>query len=140
MPQSAGTKLGLTVLVLGALASPLTAQSAAAPPMYGAWGFDTAGADHATRPGDDFFRFANGGWIDRTTIPADKPSYSLRWVMSDTTEVRLRHLMETAAEHASGHPTDLEGKVGAFYRAFMDQQRLDALGTRPIAPNLGRLR
>ena len=42
-------------------------------PQYGAWGFDAAGEDTSVKPGDDFFRYANGAWLDRTQIPADKP-------------------------------------------------------------------
>src|SRR5437588_1661401 len=52
-------------------------------PQYGSWGFDLAGSDRSTKPGDDFFRFANGTWIDHTQIPPDKPGYSLRLAMSD---------------------------------------------------------
>src|ERR1043166_4901355 len=66
--------------------------------QYGAWGFDTDGADLKTKPGDDFFRYANGTWLDRTQIPADKPGYSLRLAMSDLTEQRLRDLMEESAK------------------------------------------
>jgi putative endopeptidase len=140
MWHSAGITAGLVAGLIGGFASRLTAQSDPAPPMYGPWGYDTAGADHWARAGDDFFRYANGGWIDRTSIPADKPSYSLRWVMSDTTEARLHRLMEAAAAGASHHPADLAGKVGAFYKAFMDERRIDALGTRPIAANLSHVR
>ena len=64
-------------------------------PQYGAWGFDLAGADLSTKPGDDFFRYANGTWVDKTQIPADKPAYSLRLAMTDLTEQRLHELMET---------------------------------------------
>jgi predicted metalloendopeptidase len=45
--------------------------------------------DPATRPGDDFFRYANGTWINKTQIPPDKPAYSLRLPMTDLTEHRL---------------------------------------------------
>src|SRR6476661_396229 len=136
MRQSSRLRLGLVILVFGATTAPLGAQSDPAHPQYGAWGYDRAGADVTTRPGDDFFRYANGGWLDRIRIPADKPSYSLRWVMSDTTEARLHSMMEAAATHASRRPADLEGKVGAFYKAFMDQGRIEALGATPIAPEL----
>jgi len=57
-------------------------------PQY-AWGFDSAGADTKTRPGDDFFRYANGRWLDTTEIPPDKPAATLRLAMSDVTEERL---------------------------------------------------
>ncbi len=72
-------------------------------PQYGSWGFDRAGADLKTRPGDDFFGFANGAWLDRVKIPGDKPAYSLRIAMTDTTEQRLHDLMETVAKRDRIH-------------------------------------
>ena len=51
-------------------------------PQFGKWGFDSEGADLKTKPGDDFFRYANGAWLDRVQIPADKPGYSLRLAMT----------------------------------------------------------
>src|SRR5690348_2650425 len=93
-------------------------------PLYGAWGLDVAGADKATKPGDDFFRYANGTWLDKTDIPADKPGYSLRLAMSDLTEQRLHELMEAAVEKVEHEPKTIEGKVGAFYKSFMDDARI----------------
>jgi len=109
-------------------------------PQYGAWGFDLAGEDTTARPGDDFFRRVNGGWLDRTAIPADKPGISLRLLMSDTTEARLHAIMEAAAAHAAHEPTDLEGKIGAYYKAFMDSTGVEQLGASPLAPHLARVR
>jgi putative endopeptidase len=109
-------------------------------PQYGDWGFDLAGANQAIRPGDDFFRYANGSWIDRTEIPADKPAYSLRLAMTDKTEQRLHALMETAAQQAGHQPDTLEGKVGAFYKSYMDEARIDAAGATAIAPQLAAVR
>ena len=48
------------------------AASAADKPMYGTWGVDLTARDLAVKPGDDFNKFANGGWEKRTTIPADE--------------------------------------------------------------------
>ena len=42
--------------------------------------------DTATTPGDDFFRYANGTWIDKTQIPPDKAADPLRLAMTDLTE------------------------------------------------------
>src|SRR5713101_3598527 len=84
------------LLLLPFFVAPL-AYAAAAPlnkPQYGNWGFDSSGADVSTKPGDDFFRFANGTWIDKTQIPPDKPAYSLRIAMTDRTEQRLHDMME----------------------------------------------
>jgi len=108
-------------------------------PQYGAWGFDASGADPTTAPGDDFFRHANGAWLDRTPIPPDKPAVSLRLAMTDRVEERLHALMEDAAA-AAGAPSDLKGKVGAFYAAFMDEMGAEKRGAAPIAPELDLIR
>src|SRR5438270_11277690 len=96
-------------------------------PQYGVWGFDTAGADLKAKPGDDFFRYANGAWLDRVQIPADKPSYSLRLAMTDTVEERLHALMEETSAKVPEKPTTVEGKVGAFYKSFMDEAAIEKL-------------
>ena len=121
------------VATLLALAGPALAQPAARP-MYGAWGFDVTAMDRGVKPGQDFNRYASGAWLDRTEIPADKAITSLRVLMSDMTEKRLHAMMEAAAARALG------GKMGAFYKAFMDQRRVDALGAKPIAPELDAVR
>src|ERR1051325_8411292 len=108
-------------------------------PQYGAWGFDTEGADLKTRPGDDFFRYANGAWLDRVQIPADKPGYSLRLAMSDLTEQRLHDLMEETAKKAEPKPTTIEGKVGAFYKSFMDEARIEKTGASSIKDKLNEV-
>jgi len=116
-----------------------TAALAADKPLYGAWGLDTAGMDKATKPGDDFFRYANGAWLDHNQIPADKPAVSLRLQMTDRTEDRLHDMMEAAAAKTPHQPGDLEGKVGAFYKAFMDEKHIEAMGIKPIAPELSAI-
>ena len=80
---------------------------------YGAWGFDLAGRETATKPGDDFFRYANGTWLDKTQIPPDKPAYSLRLAMSDLTEQRLHDMMESLGAKPNDNPRTLEEEVGA---------------------------
>ena len=122
------TKAALFILGLcltGALAQP------SGKPQYGAWGFDTDGADLKTKPGDDFFRYANGAWLDKTPIPSDKPGVSLRLLMTDRTEARLHDMMEQAAAKGGHQPADLEGKMGAFYKAFMDELQKKWFGASP---------
>ena len=126
------------VFGLAAIAAGASAQEST--PQYGKWGFDLAAADKATQPGDDFFRYANGAWLDKSAIPADKPGYSLRLAMTDLTEQRLRDLMDAAAATSGHEPTSLEGKVGAFYKSFMDEAHIDKLGGKAIARELDAVR
>src|SRR5438045_2477424 len=107
---------------------------------YGKWGFDLAGADTSTKPGDDFFRYANGKWIDKTQIPPDRATYSLRLAMTDLTEQRLRDLLEAAGAKSTDAPSTLEQKAGAFYRSFMDEARVEQLGAKAIEPELNDLK
>jgi len=105
-------------------------------PKYGAWGFDLDGADRCTKPGDDFFRYANGTWLDKTNIPPDRPAYSLRLAMTDLIEARLHEMMEELKAKKQGQNSALEDKVAAFYSSFMDEAGVNKLGDQPIATNL----
>ncbi|MGI9087456.1 MAG: M13 family metallopeptidase [Chthoniobacterales bacterium] len=109
-------------------------------PQYGQWGFDLAGADLKEKPGDDFFRHANGAWLDHVQIPADKAAYSLRLAMSDTTEKRLHELIEEAAKNAGHEPTSTAGKVGAFYQSFMNEAAVEKAGAAPLKEILEEIR
>jgi putative endopeptidase len=130
----------LTVSFLLGAALGTLALGQAAKPQYGAWGFDSNGADMKTRPGDNFFRYANGAWLDKAAIPSDKPGVSLRLDMTDRVNERVRELLENAATGADHEPTDLKSKVGAFYKSFMDEAGIEKLGANAIAPELDTIR
>lgn len=131
------TRLLLALVLLTAAFPSATLTSAAAgKPQYGEWGFDLAGADLKVKPGDDFFRYANGTWLDKTRIPPDKPGYSLRLAMSDLTEQRLHEMME----NAKGDAPTLDNKIGAFYRSFMDETRIEQAGVKAIASELDEIK
>jgi putative endopeptidase len=101
---------------------------------YGPWGFDLSGADLATKPGDDFFRYGNGAWLDRTVIAPDRDANGVDTVLSDTAEARIRDILvrgETDVEPSGGKDA---AKIGAFYANFMDEARVEALDANPIAP------
>ncbi|NJD31124.1 MAG: peptidase M13 [Gammaproteobacteria bacterium] len=127
---------GLSSLSFAADAPP----AGASKPMYGAWGFDVAGADLDVRPGDDFFRYANGTWLATAKIPPDKPAWTLRLEMTDRTEARLRQILEESAAVVSREPGTLQGKAGAFYKSFMDEARIEQQGIEPLAADLQLVR
>jgi putative endopeptidase len=135
-PLSVGVLIFLGGLLFWTSARSEERQSA----HFGTWGFDISGENAAVKPGDDFFEFANGGWLARTPIPADKSGISVDVLINDRTEAQLRNIMEEAAHHADHEPKDLAEKVGAFYRAFMDENRIEALGSTPIGSTLMAIR
>ncbi len=100
--------------------------------QYGIWGFDTNGMDVTTPPGDDFFRYSNGAWIDRINIPNDKPQQTARLMMTDAIDQRVREILDAIANKAPHDPKDLEGKVGAFYKSFLNESHIESLAGNPI--------
>jgi putative endopeptidase len=117
----------LLTLTLG-----LTAQG---PATGRALGIDVSGMDRSVRPQDDFFRFVNGSWADKTPIPSDMSSYGSFPILRDEAAAAVRAIIEGAvAEKApAGSMTQ---KIGGFYTSFMDTARIETLGLQPIAREL----
>jgi len=135
--------IALAAALLLASGAPILAQNTApaartATPgkaRYGSAGIDLTARDTNVKPGDDFNRYANGTWLDRTEIPADRSSWSLWTVLSEDIEQQLRAIVTDAA--ASSDPA--QRKVGDFYAAWMDEAGIEARGTAPLRPYLQRV-
>jgi putative endopeptidase len=127
------------LLAFAALRSPCPALAQPAP-SYGSWGFDLSGRDTQVRPGDDFGAYVNGGYLRDLKIPADQSRWGVFNILRDLSDSRVHAILEEAAAKAPAAPTTDDGKIGAFYKAFMDVQAVDAKGVAPIAPDLATIR
>src|SRR5579884_2260381 len=102
-------------------------------------GIDVSGMDRSVRPQDDFFRFVNGAWVDRTAIPADRSSYGSFPILSEKSETEVRGIIEgSAAKRDSAHGSETQ-KIGELYRSFMDTARIESLGVTPLKGELSRI-
>ncbi|HEU4948094.1 MAG TPA: M13-type metalloendopeptidase [Kribbella sp.] len=102
-------------------------------------GIDSSSVSAAVRPQDDLYRHANGSWLDRADIPADKAIYGAFHALQDEAERNLRAIVEEAA--AAGHPEGSEArKIGDLYASFMAEDTIEQLGFEPIADQLERVR
>ncbi|WP_188534600.1 M13 family metallopeptidase [Kocuria dechangensis] len=95
--------------------------------------FDLDGFDRSVRPQDDLYRHVNGAWLSRTEIPDDKPSVGAFIELRDQAEAAVRELITTAR---AGDPDAVESKIANLYASFMDEERIEALGASPLAPDL----
>ena len=88
--------------------------------------------DISVKPGDDFYRYANGGWMARNAIPAGQQRYDTRAILAASTRERVRNLIQGAAtEHAAkGSVTQ---KVGDYYASYMDVSVIDSRGMAPLS-------
>src|SRR5262245_6741784 len=94
-----------------------------------------AAMDTSVAPGDDFFRYANGGWLKNTEIPADRSSYGTFDVLAEQSQQRTRALLESAASGNAAAGSD-ERKVGDYYASFMDEATIEKRGLAPLDPML----
>jgi predicted metalloendopeptidase len=105
-------------------------------PYAGRLGIDVSGMDRSVRPQDDFFRYVNGAWADKAEIPPDKSRYGSFIMLGDESERALKEIVEeAAAQKDAPHGSDVQ-KVGDLYRSFMDTNRIEALGIKPLKPHL----
>ena len=105
----------------------------AAAPRMGAWGFDLAGRDTAIAPGADFYEYANGAYLQKLEIPADRSRFGAFDALNELSQSRMRAVVEAAA---SKPVTGEEAKIGGLYRSFMDEGRIETLGAAPLARSL----
>ncbi|WP_426751899.1 M13 family metallopeptidase [Myxococcus sp. Y35] len=118
-------------------AAPQPAPEASAPkPTYGTFGFDLDGMDRNVPPGDDFYGFANGRWVQRTEIPSDRSSYSMFTTLAEQADQRNRQLIESQSQAPEGSEAR---KVGDIFASFMDEAAIEAKGAAPLKPELDRI-
>lgn len=117
-----------------AVPAPPPAEAAPAPkPEIGDFGFDVAGMDRAVKPGDNFYKYANGNWEKITPIPADKSNYGMFTALDDLSKTRTRELLDAAKN-------DPNSKIGTAYATYLDQAAIEAKGLAPIQPWLNEIK
>jgi len=96
---------------------------------------DLAGMDKSVDPGDDFFSYANGGWVKSVQIPSDRPSYGAFDVIFEKVRTRTADLIQSA-----GKSNDPEAKkIGDYYDAFMNEDAIEKKGLTPIKAELDEI-
>jgi len=131
------------VMILMAAPQSIGRAQQSVPPVvgeYGPWGVDLNGMDPSTKPGDDFYRYANGAWYDRTRIPPDRDSNGVDRVLNDVVELRIRDILERGEDGVEARARADAAKIGAFYAAFVNEARAETLDAQPIKPLIQQLR
>jgi putative endopeptidase len=104
-------------------------------PAPQAHGIAVANIDRSVKPGDDFYQYANGEWIKRTEIPADRAGVGVFSALSDLSNKRTAGLIEEIAK--SNPPAgSATRKVADLYNSYMNEDAIEQKGLSPLRPHL----
>ena len=122
--------LGCSALLLSPLALTLSAQDV--------HGVHPANMDKTAQPGDNFYRYANGAWIAKTEIPADRTNLSGFSLLADIVNKRVAGIVDEAAKSNATAGTE-KRKIADLYASYMDEQAIDQRGAAALKPHLAEL-
>jgi putative endopeptidase len=101
---------------------------------------DAKNMDTSVKPQDDFYLYANGGWLKHNPVP---PEYSRWGSFDELTEKNydaLRKIAERAANsHADAATAPEVQKVGDYYASGMDEKTIESARTKPLEDELKRI-
>jgi putative endopeptidase len=102
-------------------------------------GIDVEYMDKSVTPGQDFFRYVNGKWLDATPIPGNKTRWgSFDELRERTNNDALAILKEAAVNKSLASSTD-QGKAASLYNTIMDTVARDKAGITPLKPYLKKI-
>jgi predicted metalloendopeptidase len=102
-------------------------------------GFDLANLDRSVSPCDDFYKFADGGWIKNNPIPADRAAWATFNKLNDRNQDVLHDILEEAAKDTTAAPGSNWQKIGDFYASCMDESQVAAAGLKPLESEFRRI-
>src|SRR4051812_10537322 len=95
------------------------------------------GMDRSIKPGDDFYRYANGAWLKAVAKP-DGATYDNRAILTEKASRQVSDLLHEAAASRGAQGT-VEQKVGDYYASVLDAAGIEARGLTPLAGELAKI-
>ena len=102
-------------------------------------GIDPANMCNTCSACEDFYLYANGGWLAKNEIPAAFSTWGTTSNLREKNVGVLRQILEEAAKNTAAPKDSLEQKTGDFYASCMDEQRIEAAGAKPLAAELAAI-
>ena len=127
--------IALGMLAAGSFNSGAESPDPVAMAAFGSGDVLATNVDRAVDPGQDFYDYANGGWLKRNPIPAAESGWGIGNMVNEELYVKLRTINEQAAQtHAPAGSA--EQQIGDFWTAAMDEARAEAQGLKPLQREL----
>jgi putative endopeptidase len=140
MPSSHTCRARFVTLALSMLIACLAHQLAigqVSPLAYR--GVDPKAIDQSVTPVKDLYRFANGKWLDSTSIPNDKASWSVNEEVDERNFAILREILESAAKDVKAKKGSIRRMIGDLYASAMDTSQIERKGLKPLRDHLRQI-
>ena len=95
--------------------------------------------DRSVSPGQDFYRFSCGGWLDANPLPDDYPSYGTYEELAEHNRQQLKDLIDGIIAQDNPAGSDA-ARIADLYNLVMDVDRRNADGLAPIRPYMERIK
>jgi len=92
---------------------------------------DLTDLDQSVAPGENFYQYANGGWMVKNPLKPEFARYGSFDKLADDNVERLNALFQDMAEK-SYKPGTIEQKISDLYKQGLDSTRLNAEGAAPL--------
>lgn len=102
-------------------------------------GINLSNMDLKVKPNDDFYRFVNGSWLDKTEIPADKTRWGTYDELRQKTNIDALAILKEAATNPKYKSNTDQGKAVNLYETIMDTVSRNKIGLSPLKPYLAMI-
>lgn len=108
-------------------------------PRLGDWGYPLDALNRDIAPGDDFFEFANGTWLETTDIPDHRSGTGFSVSMNERVEARIERIIQDLRVAALQTGSN-EQLIRDLYLSFINDTQIESAGLAPFADDLARIR
>lgn len=90
--------------------------------------------DFSVKPGDDFYKYVNGRWIDNIEIPDDKVSYGVFDILRENRDKNVKELLDKVSNISNAEKGSVTQKISDFYYTGMNEAEIEKDGIKYLIP------
>jgi putative endopeptidase len=99
-------------------------------------GIDLSNLDTTAKPGNDFFQYANGGWLKANPIPDEYSRYGAFAILGKKNQKEIKSIVDELSKLEEVKKGSPEQQIRDFYNSGMDTTRIEEMGYQPIKQRL----
>ncbi len=102
-------------------------------------GINVSFFDKSVKPADNFFRYVNGTWLDKTEIPSDRTSWGSFNELLKKTDKDALDILKAASKNPKYKSNTDQGKAISLYNTILDTVARNKQDVKPLLPYLAKI-